>query len=136
MGLGYDILTAPHRHDYSVPVNRRAVGDGDVAVVYRVEAGAPHRDPGRIVAVARINSSSWQRRDGHTAVSWHVRTLPLEAWISSVDMKASGLWTNRVPFTSQAQASSPVELGVDQWSWIADRLPAAARTWLEEHAAP
>lgn len=135
IGGGYDILTAPDPTNYSVPVNRKSVNDGDVAVVYRVDPAAVKRDPGKIVAVARVTSSPWFNRWEEARINWVVLLLPPEAWISSVDMKASGLWTRRVPFSANKQASSPVGLNRKQWNWLVDHLPGAALTWLEQHAA-
>ncbi len=133
-GPHYDILTDPVPATYSVPRNAVSIGDGDVAVVYRVDANAYRRDPGRIVATARITSSPWHNRFGEAGVNWEVRLLPPEAWISSDQMKASGLWTNRVPLTQQTQASSPVHLDEQQWHWLTSHLPLAAVEWLEQHA--
>lgn len=135
LGPHYDILTDPVPVTYSVPVNAVSVGDGDVAVVYRVDGNAHRRDPGKIVAMARITSSPWHNRFGEAGVNWEIRVLPPEAWITSVQMKASGLWTNRVPLTQQTQASSPVRLDEQQWQWLSKNLPEAAVEWLEEHAS-
>lgn len=60
----YDILTDPDPRSSSVRVTARSVEDGDVAVVYRVGANATNRDPGQIVAIARITSGPWFSRDG------------------------------------------------------------------------
>lgn len=129
----YDILSDPDPRNYSVRVTARSVEDGDVAVVYRVDANATNRDPGRIVAIARITSSPWFSRDGDAFVNWTLLRLPPEHWISSQDMKTSGLWMNRVPLSRNKQASFPVHLDQDQWDWLAQRLPATALTWLEDH---
>lgn len=129
----YDILTDPDPSSYSVRVNAKSVDDGDIAVVYRVDAHATNRDPGKIVAIARITSGPWFSRDGYAFVNWTVRCLPPERWIDSGEMKSSGLWTNRVPLSRNKQASSPVQLDEEQWGWLAPRLPASALAWLEEH---
>jgi hypothetical protein len=133
MGGSYDVMTAPDTSSYSVPVNAVSVEDGDIAVVYRADYTAVRRDPGRIVAVARITSSPWRSR-WDTEVNWGLLRLPPEAWISSADMHSSGLWTNKVPLSGNPQASSPVQLGADQWKWIAQQLPDAAVDWLASHA--
>ena len=112
----------------------KSVEDGDVAVIYRVDAHATKRDPGHFVAVAQITSSPWRDRWGQTFINWGVQILPPEAWISSADTKASGLWVNKVPLTQQILAPSPVHLDVDQWQWLCSRLPTGAVQWLEEHA--
>lgn len=134
MGKHYDIVTDPAPTGYSVPVNAVSVGDGDVGVVYRVDGGAHHRDPGKIVAVARITTSPWRNRWGEAGVNWEVMLLPPEEWVTSQEMKASGLWMNRVPLTQQNQASSPVQLDLQQWQWLTAQLPTAAVDWLETHA--
>lgn len=131
---GYDVLTAPEPDGYSVPYNRKSVGDGDVAVVYRVDAEATLRDPGKIVAVARVTSSPWFDRHGYASVNWKLQLLPPESWISSADMRSSGHWQGRMPFTTNKQGTSPVELDVDQWGWLSARLPVAALQWLTDHA--
>lgn len=136
MDIGYDVLTdkSAEATCYSVPVNRRSIGDGDVAVVYRVGGGAKRRDPGAIVAYALITSSPWKTRTGNAQVNWRVQPLPLEAWIHSSDMIKSGHWAGHTPFTQQTQASSPVELDPDQWGWIFERLPEAALQAMTDHA--
>jgi len=134
MGAAYDVLTAPDPSAYSVPMNRKSVGDGNVAVIYRVDVGAYRRDPGQIVAIARVTSSPWFHRNGFAEVNWDVQLLPPESWISSADMQGSGFWVNRVPFSSNTQVSSPVELNQSQWGWITSRLPAEALKLLEAHA--
>lgn len=134
MGKSYDILTAPEPNGYSVPVNRHSIGDGDVAVVYRVLENAVKRVPGAIVAIAGISSSRWENRYGYAGVNWKLQVLPVERWIHSAEMISSGLWTNHVPFTTQTQTSSPVELNTQQWAWITQRLPGAALDWLDKHA--
>jgi hypothetical protein len=133
-GPGYDVLTAPEPDGYSVPYNRKSVSDGDVALVYRVDGGAKLRDPGQIVAVACVTSSPWFDRNGYAQVNWKLQLLPPELWISSVDMKASGHWQGRVPFTTNKQATSPVELDASQWNWIERQLPKPALKWLSDHA--
>lgn len=132
-GPAYDVLTAPEPTGYSVPSNAKSVEDGDVAVIYRVDAGAQMRDPGQIVAIARITSSPWYTRHGYTDVNWQLQLLPPKAWIKSADMKKSGLWTNKVPLSMNKQALSPVQLDTQQWSWLARRLPPTAVGWLEAH---
>lgn len=134
MGIGYDVLTALDPTNYAVPVSRKAVADGDVAVVYRVDAGAQRRDPGRVVAIACITSSPWITRSGWASVNWQLQILPPESWISSKDMKKSGFWTNRVPLSTNTRATSPVELDADQWGWISSRLPETALCRLTKHA--
>lgn len=134
MANGYDVLTAPDTSDYSVQANRSSIDDGDVAVVYRVLANAVKRDPGAIVAIARIKSSPWCDRNGYANVNWELQALPVESWIPSADMHTSGLWQNHVPLTTQTQTSSPVLLDAQQWTWIIQRLPGAAVDWLDKHA--
>ena len=134
MGKSWDILTAPDPTGYSVPVNTVSVGDGDVAVIYRTDAGADHRDPGKIVAIARITSSPWFSRWGYAQVSWELQLLPPECWIGSTDMKNSGLWDHKVPFTQGNPAPSPVHLTEEQWAWLQERFPTSAVEWLKQHA--
>jgi hypothetical protein len=133
-GPAYDILTAPDPTGYSVPYNRKSVEDGDITMIYRVDAGAVMRNPGHVVAVARITSSPWFSRNDYALVNWQVRLLPPELWISSQAMQASGHWQRRSPFTGNKQASSPVELDSAQWPWMAAQLPDAAVAWLTDHA--
>lgn len=133
-GASYDILTDTNPVSYSVPINSVSIGDGDVAFVYRVSAGAVKRDPGAVVAVARVRSSPWFTRWGYCEVNWELQPLPPEMWLASADMQASGLWQNRVPFTGQNLASSPVRVTREQWEWLSVRLPATALAWLEDHA--
>lgn len=133
MGKSYDVLTAPNTSSYSVPVNRLAIDDGDVAVIYRVSGNAVKRVPGAIVAIAGITSSPWRDRDGNSGVNWELQPLPVESWIHSADMLSSGLWHNHVPLTTQTQTSSPVELNARQWAWIIQRMPGAAVDWLDNH---
>jgi hypothetical protein len=75
-------------------------------VIYRVDRGGVNRDPGRIVGVARITSSPWSSyRAAYTGVNWEFQPLPLEDHIPSVEMKQSGLWKRKVPFSSKSQAA-------------------------------
>ena len=89
---------------------------------------------GGIVAVARVTSSPWFDRNGYGQVNWKLQLLPPELWILSADMKSSGHWQGKVPFTTNKQATSPVELDTRQWNWIAGRLPKPALKWLSDHA--
>ena len=130
---GYDVLTDDDGN-YSVPYNRRHIYDGDVAVVYRVERNATLREPGNIVAVARITSSPWMLTANEARVNWTLRKLQRRAWISSADMRSSGLWDHKVPFSSNGQVANPVEQDVQRWHWLRKRLPKATLTWLDAYA--
>lgn len=131
---GYDVLTDDDGN-YSVPYNRVSIGSGDVAVVYRAEPHATKRDPGYIVGVARITSSPWELAPDQFRVDWTLRLLPRKAWISSGDMKASGLWSRKVPFSPNEQVANPVEQDAPRWGWLSARLPGSTVAWLDKHAA-
>lgn len=121
----------------SVRFTLMSIGDGDVAVVYRVARGAVKRVPGHVVAIAQITSGTWMDRHLGTYVNWNVQLLPPEDWIlSAADMQASGLWPNKVPFTNNNQATSPVELDAGRWAWLEQRLPPAGVKWLSDFALP
>ncbi len=130
---GYDVLTDDDGN-YSVPYTRRHIYDGDVAVVYRVEPNATLREPGNIVAVARITSSPWMMTADDARVYWTLRKLQRRAWISSADMRSSKLWDDKVPFSSNGQVANPVEQDLQRWHWLSSRLPKATLTWLDAYA--
>ncbi|NKR65314.1 hypothetical protein GS491_26450 [Rhodococcus hoagii] len=132
----YDVLTASNIDSYSVQANATSIGAGDLGVVYRVDgahavarragdaaasgasAARPSRHIGGIVALAYVTSSPWRGGDGGAYVNWDLIRLAPEYWISSREMADSGLWTNKTPFGTNHQATTPVRQTRDQWQWL------------------
>ena len=131
-GWDYDILTANDTDSYSVSTGRVNIEDGDAGIVYRVGANAHWRDPGAIVAVSRITSSPWYGQSNYAFVNWELKRLAPEAWITSDEMKKSGLWANRQPL-SRNTASGPSGVYVDQWDWLAPRLGQDVVDWMSRY---